>query len=56
MSRFFSSAASRAVARIQWLLNGTTKVQNVQAYLAAVESGVGALPELAAKVDKGLVK
>jgi hypothetical protein len=53
MSRHFSSAV-RAAARILWSFNGTTK--NLERDVAAVEQAVGANPELAKKVKKGVIK
>jgi len=53
MSRFFSSAV-RTAARIIWTFNGTTR--NLERDVAAVEEAVGANPELANKVKKGLIK
>jgi hypothetical protein len=51
MSRLFSTATA---ALINWSLKGTTK--NLTADLAAVEQAVRANPELAKKVQKGIIK
>ena len=53
MYRAFSTAA-RVAKKISWTFNGTT--QDMNAALAGIEQALDVIPQLAQKVEKGIIK